>query len=107
MGWVPNIAHGLQTAFRNHQLLERLGIDLNQFHELLEVIAKQTHLLHNRGYMLCAICDAVSALDMDDNSNWPWEKHGLITATGQILDSIMDCDLKILMAIKKAIHKLS
>lgn len=107
MGWVPNIGHGLQTAFSDKKLLESLGADVNRFGELFEVIGFQTHLLHNRGYMLSAICDSVNALNINDNSDWPWDKHGLITATWQILDLIKDCDLKILLAIKKAIRELS
>ncbi len=107
MGWIPNIGHGLQTAFSDKKILETLGADNKQFGELFEVIGSQTHLLHNRGYMLSAISDAVNALNINDNGEWPWDKHGLITATSQILDSIMDCDLKILLAIKKAIRKLS
>ena len=107
MGWLPNIGHGLQTAFRDKKLLDALGADNDQLSELYDVITHQTHLLHNRGYMLSAISDTVNALNIKDSDEWPWDKHGLITATWQILNSIMDCDLKILMAIKKAIHKLT
>ena len=107
MGWIPNIGHGLQTAFGDKKLLAALGADVDRLGELFEAIGSQTHLMHNRGYMLSAISDSAIALDIDDGGEWPWDKHGLITAAWQILDSIMDCDLKILLAIKKAIRKLS
>lgn len=107
MGWVPNIGHGLHTAFSDDKLLKTLGADNDQLGELFDVIGYQTHLLHNRGYMLNAICDCANALDVDEGGQWPWDKHGLITASWQILNSIMDCDLQILMAIKKAIRKCS
>lgn len=106
MGWIPNIGHGLQTAFRDKKLLAALGADVNRLGELFEVIGYQTHFLHNRGYMLSAISDSVNDLNINDAGEWPWNKHGLITATWQILDSIMDCDFKILLAIKKAIRQL-
>jgi hypothetical protein len=57
--------------------------------------------------MLSAICDEANAIQMNDADNIPWNKHGLITATWEILNLIMDCDLKILLALKKAIRKLS
>lgn len=107
MGWVPNIGHGFQTAFRDKNLLAALGADANHLGGLFEVIGYQSDLLHGRGYMLSAISDSAITLDINDDAEWPWDKHGLITATRQILDSIMDCDLKILLAVKKAIRKLS
>jgi hypothetical protein len=107
MDWIPNQGHGLQTAFGNRQLLTMLGADINQLNELNEVIGPQTHLLHSRGYMLSAISDSVNDLNINDDGEFPDDKCGLITATWQILDSIMDCDLKMLLAVKKAIKKLS
>jgi hypothetical protein len=53
--------------------------------------------------MLCAICDSIDALNIDDAGEWPWDYHGLITAAGFILESIMDCDLKILTAVRETI----
>jgi hypothetical protein len=107
MDWIPNIGHGFQTAFSNRQLLTVLGADINQLGELFDVIGNQTHLLHSRGYMLSAISDCVNNLNINDDGEFPYDKCGLITATWQILDSIMDCDLKMLLAVKKAIKKLS
>lgn len=97
-GWIPNQGHGLQTAFRDKNLLTMLGVDVNRFNEFLDTISMQTHLMHNRGYMIEAICDSAIALNRND---------GLITSAWQILDSIRDCDLQILLAVKKAIHKFS
>lgn len=96
-GWIPNQGHGLQTAFRDKNLLTMLGVDVNRFSELLDIIGLQTHLMHNRGYMIGAICDSSISLNRND---------GLITSAWQILDSIKDCDFQILLAIKKAIRKL-
>ena len=95
-GWIPNQGHGLQTAFGDKNLLTMLGVDVHLFSEFLDTIGLQTHLMHNRGYMIGAICDSAIALNRND---------GLITSAWQILDSIRDCDLQILLAIKKAIRK--
>ena len=104
MDWIPNIGHGLQTAFGDKNLLAALGADANQLGEMREVIGYQTDLLHSRGYMLTAISDCALALSTNDDAEWPWDKHGLITAARQILESIMDCDTQILAALKKAAH---
>ena len=95
-GWIPNQGHGLQTAFGDKNLLTMLGVDVNRYGELLEIIGWQTHLLHNRGYMISAVCESAINLNRND---------GLISTAWQILDSIRDCDLQILLAIKKAIRK--
>ena len=95
-GWIPNQGHGLQTAFGDKNLLTMLGVDVKRYGELFEIIGLQTHLLHNRGYMISAICECAITLNRND---------GLIPTTWQILDSIRDCDLQILLAIKKAIRK--
>ena len=95
-GWIPNQGHGLQTALGDRNLLTMLGVECNRFSELLETIGWQTHLIHNKGYMIGAICDSAIALNRND---------GLISAVWEILDSIRNCDLQILLAIKKAIRK--
>jgi hypothetical protein len=102
MEWVPNIGHGLQTAFRDRKILAKIGLD-ERFGELFDVINCQADLLHGRGYMLTAICDCAIDLEVLDNAEWPWDKHGLITAAREIILLIMDCDLRILEAVKKAI----
>jgi len=106
-GWIPNIGHNLGLTFGDRGLLKELGMDVEQFGELLDTIAHQGNLMHGRGYMLSAISDTVNALNINDDGEWPWDKHGLITATWEIINLVMDCDLKILSAVKKAIHKLS
>ena len=57
--------------------------------------------------MLSAISDSIKELSIDDDGEWPWDKHGLITATHQILELIVECDKQILGTIKKVIQKLS
>ena len=107
MDWLPNIGHGFQTAFRDKKLLAALGADVNRLGELFDTIGHQTHLLHNRGYMLSAISDSALALNATTGDDSPFEKLSLAESSQQILDSVMDCDLKILLAIKKAIRKMS
>lgn len=106
-GWVTCMSHSLQTAFGDKKMLKTLGMDTEHLDNLLNVIGYQTHILHNRGYQLGALRDSVNVFQMNDTDKWPWDKHGLITSAAQILDSINECDMKILIEIKKAIRKLS
>jgi len=104
-GWIPNIGHGLGVTFGDTDLLSELGLDIGQFGELIDTIRNQGHLLHNRGYMIEAICNSAIALNVSDDEKWPWDNHGLITATHLIMELIVGCDNQILTAIKEAIRK--
>ena len=106
-GWLSCMSHSLQNAFGDRKLLEDLGANIEKIDDLLKVIGHQTHLLHNHGYQANALWDSVNAFQMDDNEKWPWDKNGLITTASLVLNAIIECDMKILIAVKKAIRKLS
>ena len=106
-GWMTNMSHSLQNAFGDKQILKTFGMDAERLGELLNIIGSQTHLLHNLGYQENALRNSVNMFQMNDTDKWPWDIHGLITSASLVLDSIIECDLKILIAIKKAIRKLS
>ena len=105
-GWVTVMGHSLQNAFGDKKILVDLGVDVKRLGEVLDVIGHQTHELHNLGYQQQALRGSVHALDLDGSDKWPWDKHGLITTAALVLDAIIKCDMKILVAIKKAIRKL-
>ena len=104
-GWIPNIGHGLGLTFGDKDLLKELGMDVGRVGELIDTIRHQGHLIHNRGYMISAICTGAIAINVNDDDKWPWDNHGLITAVYQILELIMECDKQILTAVKAAIRE--
>jgi len=101
---LPNRGHNLQLLFGDNDLLKWLGIDIDRHRELFSIIEGQGHLLHERGYMLTAISTSIINLKLDDTDKIPWDKHGLVTAAGQILELVINCDLLILQAIKNAVR---
>ena len=104
---ICNMSHSLQQAFADRKLLKMLGADLNKIDDLLNVIANETHILHTRGYQITALQSIISTMQLNDTDELPWDKHGIINSAAQALDTIIECDLKILIAIKKAIRKLA
>jgi len=104
--WLSCMSHAMQIAFGDRKMLESLGVNAGRLREMLDVIGHQTHLLHGMGYMENALRNSVNALVMNDGDKWAWEVHGLITSAALVLDSIIECDYKILTAIKKAIRML-
>ena len=103
MDMIPNRGHNMRLPFGDKVLLEKLGFDADQHQGLIGVIMGQGHLLHERGYMLTAISTAIIDLPLNDADDFPWDKHGLVTAAYQILQLVIDCDAKILQAIKETI----
>jgi len=104
LGIMPNRGHSIRLPFGDKDLLKWLGVDFDQYREFFDTIETQGHLLHERGYMLNAISTGIIELRLNDTDDFPWDKLGLINAAEQIFESIIDCDWKILLAIKKAIH---
>jgi len=49
-GWLSCMAHTMQQAFADKDLLTRLGADLAKMQPFLDVNGHETHLLHNCGY---------------------------------------------------------
>jgi len=104
MDIVPNLGHSIRLPFGDKALLTELGMDIERHREFLATLEEQGHLLHERGYMLIAISTTIIDLELADSDNFPWDKQGLVHAAAQIYDSVIDCDLKILLAIKQAIQ---
>jgi len=104
MDIMPNRGHSIRLPFGDKELLTGLGVDIEQYREFFNALKEQGHLLHERGYMLTAISTSIIELPLNGADKIPWDKLGLVNAAEQIFDSIIDCDLKILTAIKKAIH---
>jgi len=104
MGRIPNLGHSIRLPFGDKELLKQLGVDVNQYREFFDELGTQGHLLHERGYMLTAISSSIIDLQLNDSDNFPWDKLGLVNAAEQILESVIECDLRILLAIKKAIR---
>jgi len=107
MDLVPNLGHGIRLPFGDEELLRELGVDVDQYLDFFATVREQGHLLHERGYMLTALSTSIIDLELDDTDKFPWNKHGLVNAAAQIFDSVIECDLKILLAVKKAICQLS
>lgn len=104
MEMMPNRGHSIRLPFGDESLLKGLGVDVDFYVEFFDVIREQGHLLHERGYMLTAISTSIIELVLNDTDKFPWDKLGLVNAAEQIFESVIDCDMKILVAIKKAIH---
>jgi len=103
MDMIPNRGHNIRLPFGDNELLKGLGFDADQYPHLMDTIMEQGHLLHERGYMLTAISTAIIDLPLNDTDDFPWDNYGLVNAVGQILELVIDCDTKILQAVKNAI----
>jgi len=106
MDGIPNLGHSIRLPFGDKALLKELGMDVDQHREFFDTLNEQGHLLHERGYMLTAISASILDLQLNDADTFPWDKLGLVNAAEQIFESVIDCDLKILLAVKKAICKI-
>ncbi|MCL2604160.1 MAG: hypothetical protein FWD90_06750 [Defluviitaleaceae bacterium] len=105
MDMMPNRGHSIRLPFGDKDLLKGLGVDVCKYRELVDVIENQGHLLHERGYMLMAISTCIINLSQNDADNFPWDKLGLVNAAEQIFELLIDCDMQVLLAIKKAIRQ--
>jgi len=106
-GWLTNQGHGLGVTFGDRDLLASLGADVGKLGGFLDAVQHEGDLLHGLAYQVGAIRNSINALTLNDDDEWPWAYHGLITATKLVLESIMECDHRILVAAKRAIRKLS
>lgn len=106
MGWdLSCMSHSLQNATGDRELLQSLGLNVKQHDALITTLGEQTHLLHNLGYQANALRESAFAFQLNDEQEWPWNLNGLITSTAMVIDAVMECEMKILLAIKKAIRK--
>ncbi len=106
MGWnLSCMGHSLQNATGDRELLQSLGLNIKQHDELISTLGEQTHLLHNLGYQANALRSSALSFQLTDQQEWPWDLHGLITSAAMVIDAVMECEKKILLAIKKAIRK--